>query len=276
MEEVLAVFQEDPHKSTRTVAREVGTLSATSVWRILRDAKFHPYKMQRHQQLTPQHRVRRVAHAQAQLQRIANEPGFVQRLLFSDEAHFSIHGDVNRHNFRYWANNNPHWVREAPLHSPRLTVWAAIGHQRVIGPFFFEDTVTAASYLALLQERFYPAAQELPNFHELIFMQDGAPPHWALPVRNWLTTAFPERWMGRDSPNLPWPANSPDLTPCDFFLWGYLKDRVYRTQPTDLNELRARIQQEFATLPQAVVNSSIDSYSQRLRRCIDVEGRSVE
>ena len=24
-----------------------------------------------------------------------------------------------------------------------------------------------------------------------------------------------------------WPPRSPDLTICDFFLWGYVKDRVY-------------------------------------------------
>ena len=26
-----------------------------------------------------------------------------------------------------------------------------------------------------------------------------------------------------------WPARSPDLTPCDFFLWGWLKEQVYST-----------------------------------------------
>ena len=26
---------------------------------------------------------------------------------------------------------------------------------------------------------------------------------------------------------LAWPPRSPDATPCDFFLWGYVKDQVY-------------------------------------------------
>ena len=35
---------------------------------------------------------------------------------------------------------------------------------------------------------------------------------------------------------------SPDLTPCDFFLWGYIKDRVFVPPlPVSLNELKQRI-----------------------------------
>ena len=35
-----------------------------------------------------------------------------------------------------------------------------------------------------------------------------------------------------------WPPISPDLIPCYFFRWGYLKDKVFRTSPESLNVLR--------------------------------------
>ena len=39
------------------------------------------------------------------------------------------------------------------------------------------------------------------------------------------------------------PPRSPDLTPCDFFLWGYVKDHVFvPPMPLDLAELRQRIE----------------------------------
>ncbi len=232
--------------------------------------------MQRHQELKPHHRIQRVNHAQAQLQLIANNPDFKKNLVFSDEAHFAIHGEVNHQNFRYWSDKNPGFLKEVPLHSPRVTVWAAIGCGSVIGPVFVDGTINGNSYLTLLQNEFLPKAQQLPNFHSLVFMQDGAPPHWATAVRNWLSDTLPGRWMGRGSPNLPWPANSPDLTPCDFFLWGYLKSRVYRTQPEDLQQLKARITHEFQQLPMDFVQRSIDSYEHRLYRCIEVNGAHVE
>ena len=39
-----------------------------------------------------------------------------------------------------------------------------------------------------------------------------------------------------------WPPRSPDSTPCDFFLWGYVKDKVYVPPlPASIPELKVRI-----------------------------------
>jgi len=40
---------------------------------------------------------------------------------------------------------------------------------------------------------------------------------------------YPERWIGRRGA-IKWPPRSPDLTPLDYFMWGYLKERVYKTK----------------------------------------------
>lgn len=122
--------------------------------------------------------------------------------------------------------------------------------------------------------------QQSLGFPNAILMQDGAPPHFKVIVRNWLDENFPLRWIGRGTKEQPapirWPPYSPDLTPCDFFLWGYLKSRIYRTQPTGLDDLRERIVHEFQDLPNAMVQRAIDSYVRRLERCLEVNGRSVE
>ena len=39
-----------------------------------------------------------------------------------------------------------------------------------------------------------------------------------------------------------WPARSPDLIPLDFFFWGYVKDRVYKTAVNDIEHLKEKIQ----------------------------------
>ena len=74
-------------------------------------------------------------------------------------------------------------------------------------------------------------------------MQDGAPPHFAIVVREWLNTQFPGKCMGRCGSHK-WPARSPDLTPCDFFLWDWLKKQVNSTKPRNLEELDGRIRAE--------------------------------
>ena len=88
--------------------------------------------------------------------------------------------------------------------------------------FFAEPTVTGINYLDTLQLWLMPQLQE--DIVDFIFQQDGAPPLYHLDVRAHLNANLPGRWIGRashnDSPLLPWPQRSPDLTPCDFFLMG--------------------------------------------------------
>ena len=42
-----------------------------------------------------------------------------------------------------------------------------------------------------------------------------------------------------------WPPRSPDLNPCDFYLLGYLKARVYNPLPKTLDELKSNIKREI-------------------------------
>ena len=62
---------------------------------------------------------------------------------------------------------------------------------------------------------------------DIVFQQEGAPPHWATVVRDYLDDTFDGNWCGRNGPIM-WPPNSPDLTPPDFFLWGFVKNDVYK------------------------------------------------
>ena len=61
-----------------------------------------------------------------------------------------------------------------------------------------------------------------------------------LEVRNWLNEKCPDKWIGKRGP-IEWAPRSPDLTQLDFFLWGYLKQKVYKTPIKYLAELRLKI-----------------------------------
>ena len=80
-----------------------------------------------------------------------------------------------------------------------------------------------------------------------IFQQDGAPPHWGSHVHRFLDVTFTNRWIGRCGPT-PWPPRSPDITPLDFFLQGYVKDKAFSTPVSDITNLKARITDDFATI----------------------------
>ncbi|GBL98324.1 hypothetical protein AVEN_174109-1 [Araneus ventricosus] len=81
----------------------------------------------------------------------------------------------------------------------------------------------------------------VPQFPEgVIFQQNGAPPHYGNIIREFLDTTFPQQWIGRGIV-MAWPPRSPDITPLDFYLWGYVKQHVYSERINDINHLKQRI-----------------------------------
>ncbi len=56
-------------------------------------------------------------------------------------------------------------------------------------------------------------------------------------VRSYFNETFPNRWIERRG-CVEYFSHSPDLTPLHFFLWGYLKDRVYTTRPDTIEALK--------------------------------------
>ena len=219
VEDLRASVSHQPQTSVRRRSREL-QVSKTSVQRMLRqDLGLYPYRFRLLQEISDEDRAHRASFCEEMIFLLDDDFSLLDSLLFSDEAHFHLSGEVNRHNIRYWASENPNEVLTAPLHSPRTTVWAAVWAGGVIGPFFHDETVTGVRYLQMLQEDVLPVLQQLDTFKEkrLFWQQDGAPPHFFRPAREWLDRHFENRWIERTSP-IAWPPRSPDLTPCDFWL----------------------------------------------------------
>ena len=61
-----------------------------------------------------------------------------------------------------------------------------------------------------------------------------------LRVRKALHDEFSNSWIGRDGPTL-WPAQSPDITPLVFFLLGYVKTKVFKSEIKDIDDLKTKI-----------------------------------
>ena len=156
----------------------------------------------------------------------------------------------------------------------KVIVWCGITCNRVIGLFFFhETTITADVYLDLLTE--YVAPQPIDSQPTIIFQQDGALPHWGLRVRQFLNKTFSDRWIGRDGP-ISWPPRSPDITPLDFFLWGYVKDIVYRIKVRDITDLKQRISNAIATIDEVMFQRTWQEIEYRLDVLRVTKGAHIE
>ena len=90
-----------------------------------------------------------------------------------------------------------------------------------------------------------------------------------------LDATFPNRWIGREG-TTPWPPRSPDITPLDFILWRYVKDKVFSTPVPDITNLKARITDAFATITEDILENTWRETDCRLDVLRATKGAHVE
>jgi hypothetical protein len=90
-----------------------------------------------------------------------------------------------------------------------------------------------------------------------------------------LNEKFPNAWIGRGGP-IPWPPRSPDLTPVDFFLWGYVKNCVYGEKIGDLQHLWDRIATAIATVTPDIIQRTWHEIEYCLDVCRATNGAHIE
>jgi len=269
LQEVENRIRKSPQKSVRRGSAEAG-MSYESYRTALHKLGLKVYHPQLVVELSDSDFDSRTQFCETFLQRLEKDERFSDKICWSDESQFRLDGQVNKHNCTYWAYANPELQMEIPNSKQGVTVWCGMTSRGLIGPLFFDGNVTAAAYLTMLTEFLWPNLMR----RRLYFQQDGAPAHYALNVRAWLDSKFGNRWIGRRGP-IEWPARSPDLTPCDFFLWGYLKDRVYSAKYRTIDELKVRIREACATVTPEMCQRVCDSVSQRCQACIDRAGHQL-
>ncbi|GFX12908.1 putative transposase [Trichonephila clavipes] len=169
-------------------------------------------------------------------------PDFHKRILFRDEAHFWLNGYVNKQNCRIWSEANPQMYVETPLHPEKLTVRCALWAGGIIGLYFFEND---------------------EGHNELWFQQDCATCHTARATIDLLKDTFGDRLISRFEP-VNWLSRSCDLTPLDYFLWGYVKSLVYADKPQTLDHLEDNIRRVIADIRPQMLEKVIENWTSRL------------
>jgi len=273
--DILLDVQENPKRSLRHFAIE-HNVSHQSVNNLFRAEKMHPYKSHLVQELNEEDFYRRSEFCETVMERCNADVNFANNILFSDEATFMLHGFISRHNFRHWAAENPRCVIEAHTQRPeKVNVWVGIIGRNTIGPFFIDGNLTTEVYLQLLRDQVIPHLEVMYPDNNIWFQQDGAPAHFGLPVRNFLNHIFPNRWIGRGG-EIEWPARSPDLNPLDFFMWGFLKNKVYYNRPHNIEDLKNRIRNEIGNIVPDMLERVIEEFKHRLGYCLANNGEQFE
>lgn len=278
-EAVLDIVSESPETSTRKIANMLNVSNFT-VFKILKEQQLYPFHIQRVQALLPRDFLPRLVFCQWIVHVTAQNPNFLNGVLFTDEASFSRDSIRNFHNNHLWADENPHGIFQANFQNQfSVNVWLGVLDDHLIGPYFLPLRLNGESYHHFLQEELPALLEEIPLHlrQNLWFMHDGAPAHFSINVRRHLDTVYPNRWIGRGGTQH-WPARSPDLNPVDYCIWGFLKSLVYSNPVENVEDLRNRITAGCETIRNTVgiFQRIRQSMRRRVDSCITCEGGHFE
>ncbi|PNF29413.1 hypothetical protein B7P43_G07048 [Cryptotermes secundus] len=171
---------------------------------------------------------------------VREDEEFAGKVIWSDVAQFKMNSTVNCHNCVDLAPVNPHVHGGKEVNLPGVNVQSGLSSR---------------------DERFY--------------LQHGALPHYHRDVRAYLDNTLPGRWIGRRGA-IEYPPWFPDLTPLDFYLWGTLKDEVYRQKPATLNTLQETIEVSCAAIKLDTLTAIVRSAVWRHQRCLAADGGHFE
>lgn len=276
--QVMAYIRAYPRSSIRHVSREIG-VSVGAVHKILKKNKMHPYKPEFVQHLRIGDSERRLQFLSWFSVQFEIDNLFYNKILWTDESKFTNNGVMNKQNNRFWDDTNPHWSRETNFQTVwGINVWCGLIGGILLGPYFYDGTLTGRRYLDFLVNQLPLLLENVPlaTRENMYFQQDGAPAHNAIIVKQYLNEIFPNRWIGTHGV-IPWPARSPDLTPLDFFLWGHLKNVVYADPPLNLQDLKNKIRLACNNLRDEQINAATSTeFLKRLESCLEHQGGNFE
>lgn len=278
----LILSQEDKpqtHKSGRQIKRLTG-IPKSSVFRIIHEElKLKCIKKCRAQELTAANRASRLVHAQELLNRFSVD--MVDFIFFSDEKIFTVATPKNPQNDRLYVPlqmskkqvESRRLLRTRPTFSQSIMVSVAVSKLGCTDLFFVDPgTKINGQYYRdiLLSEQLLPSIKMIAG-DAYVFQQDNAPAHRAretVALLQQVTPEFIEPAM--------WPANSPDLNPVDYRVWGWMQDRVYQQPVTNIDQLRKRLLQIWASMPQNIIDEAINDWRKRLQACVEAGGGHFE
>jgi hypothetical protein len=101
---------------------------------------------------------------------------------------------------------------------------------------------------------------------DMWFQHDCATCHNVRKTTEFLREKFPGRVILHNG-DQNWPPRSCNLTPCNFFLWGFVKSHVYANKPQIIPELKAEIQHVIGEIELQLCRNVIENFVKRARVC---------
>ena len=266
------IVENDRRVKVDQISRTLGISHGTAL-RVLhkdlglkkRSAKLVPYK------LTQEDMRKCREFCQDFIQRVCLQVHFMLSVVTTDEAWFYVLETCTKEENKQWlaAGDDRPQVPRCPRSCKKLLVVPFFDRHGLVHVETLQNqTVKAANLLPLLKHVRHSLLlrhlQVRRRPARTLLHMDNALAHRAKPVQDWLIA---EEWR-----QLPHPPYSPDLSPCDFFLFPLLKRRLQGKNYGDIPRLAAAVNRELAEITQAQWRMCFADWLHRYRKCLLFQG----
>ena len=270
---IMALLKEDIRRTIDELSN-LSQLSVGSVYWLLQElelcrinAKFIP------KILKPSEAQFRVTLCQMNLDMLRHHPNLLEKVICTDESWVHVYSPELKSRSSQWLPKGSRRPQKAlRSRSAKKTLLTVFYDWHGIIYFEFTDhTVSAEDYIATLsrfRERVRLYRPELWESGDWYLQQDNAPAHTAI-----LTIAY---FGEHDMDLLNHPPYSPDLAPCDYFMFPALKATLRGRRFENVDALQNAVKQELCKMSRDKIRSSIMAMETRWKKCISVQGQYFE
>ena len=151
--------------------------------------------------------------------------------------------------------------------------WIGISENGTIGPIFVDKgaKINSEVYIKTILKPALKTALELYPDGRFLWQHDSAPAHASAKTANYLKKHGIE-FVDKEE----WLPCSPDFAPCDYWLWGYLKNRVRRHTIMSVDELKKVIVKETNSIPHKLITKALRTWGDRLQDVHDRKGQHLK
>lgn len=138
--------------------------------------------------------------------------------------------------------------------SQQVSLWCGLWSIGIIEPYFFENeyscavTINGIYYCEMIIAFLWPQLKTMDfrfDVDEMFLHQNGTTCHVACKTIKLLQQKFHGQMISWKSDHN-WPPGSCNLTPCDFYLWGFIKSKVYSKRILTIPEFKDVLLQQLS------------------------------
>ena len=276
VERVREKVRSDRRLTVRMIVDEL-SMNSERVWRIITEdlgmrkvcAKMVP------RLLNDGQKENRVQVCQDILKQLEITPDLLSRVVTGDESWIFEYDPLTKRQSLEWKSASSPRPKKARLFKSKIKVMLIVFFD-VHGIVHLEflpqgQTINQNVYKDILRRLMRSVREkrrELWETKSWLLHHDNAPAHNALSIRQFLAE--------NNIAVLEQPPYSPDLAPCDFFLFSKLKGVIKGTRFQDSKAITTAVTKELRAIPMESFQKCIEAWQQRLEKCIRAQGDYFE